>query len=116
VNAIDTKIHDYINFASVEHGPSGTFVPFFDATLAEQQKQNLINVPVSSQIEELVKNLQFTNTTKTVNNPKEPKATVLIKNVPDRIGKSEILNDIQISELVDELPSMLKMATWHLLY
>lgn len=35
VAAINTKIHDYINFASVEEGPSSTYVPYFDATLAD---------------------------------------------------------------------------------
>ena len=35
VTAINEKIVDHMNFAAVEDGHSLTFVPYFDATLAE---------------------------------------------------------------------------------
>jgi hypothetical protein len=35
VSAINEKIHDYMNFAAVEDGHSLTYVPYFDATLAD---------------------------------------------------------------------------------
>jgi hypothetical protein len=35
VNAINGKIQDYMNFSSIEEGPSTTYVPYFDATLAD---------------------------------------------------------------------------------
>ncbi len=38
VDAVNVKIHDYRNFASIETGPSGTFVPFFDTTIPDDQK------------------------------------------------------------------------------
>jgi hypothetical protein len=36
--------------------------------------------------------------------------------MPKKRGKSEILNDIKISELVSTFPSILKMAEWELIY
>ncbi len=116
VSAINEKIHDYMNFAAVEDGHSLTYVPYFDATLADQQKQDLVEVGVSPQIEELIKNLQLKNTFKQHNNPKAPTLASLIKYVPEKIGKSEILNDIKISALISEFPSMLRMSTWELIY
>lgn len=35
VTAINDKIVDYMSFASVEEGHSLTYVPYFDATLAD---------------------------------------------------------------------------------
>ena len=40
----------------------------------------------------------------------------MIKYIPKKTEKSEILSDIQISNLVENLPSMLKMADWSLAY
>ena len=71
---------------------------------------------MSPQIEELIKNLQLKNTFKQHNNPKAPTLATLIKYVPEKIGKSEILNDIKISALIREFPSMLRMSTWELIY
>jgi len=71
---------------------------------------------MSPLITELVKNEQLKNTMNKKEDPKAPKQATLIKYIPNKIGKSEILNDVQISSIISEFPSMLRMSTWELLY
>ena len=40
----------------------------------------------------------------------------MIKYIPKKTDKSEILSDLQISNLIENLPSYLKMADWNLVY
>ncbi len=67
-------------------------------------------------IYELVKNEQLKNTMNQKPDPKAPTQATLIKYIPNKIGKSEILNDVQISALIGQFPSMVRMSTWELLY
>ena len=41
---------------------------------------------------------------------------ISVGDLAKKIGKSEILNDIKISALISEFPSMLRMSTWELIY
>ncbi len=61
--------------------------------------------------EQLLMNFKLKQTTK-----KTPTQAQLIQYVPNKSEKSEILNDHQISALVSELPSMIKMCDWRLIY
>jgi hypothetical protein len=40
----------------------------------------------------------------------------MIKYIPKKSDKSEILTDQQISNMIENLPSYLKMADWNLIY
>ena len=70
---------------------------------------------MASFIVDKVKIEQFKNSFKQ-NHLKSNQQNQLIKYVPNKSEKSEILNDYQISALIGEFPSMTKMSNWELIY
>lgn len=73
---------------------------------------------MSALIKDKVKNeqLQMNFKLKRDSTKKAPSQAQLIQYVPNKSEKSEILNDHQISALVAELPTMIKMCDWRLVY
>jgi hypothetical protein len=106
-----SKLEDHT--AKCTHtGPSSTFTPYFDITIRDSEKADIEEVAVSTLIRDKVKNYQLQSNFK----PSRTTQATLIKHVPRKSEKSEILNDIMISGLVEALPSMIKMADWQLVY
>ena len=55
VTEIDAKLHEQMSKCELT-GATQTFTPYFDVTLTEDQKSNLIEVPMSTLINYKVKN------------------------------------------------------------
>ena len=113
VKSVKEKIDEHIKNQLNYTGISSTFAPYYDIVLNEQEKQKLTETKVSSIVSDKVKQGSVKILLKDQN---DHISKAMIKYMPKKTEKSEILSDIQISNLVENLPSMLKMADWSLAY
>eukprot|EP00347_Sterkiella_histriomuscorum_P021924 403332297 len=90
---------------------SQSYIPYFDMILDENDRQNLMEIPMSQIVNDKVKSVNFQ---KLLN--KNAPGIQLIKFIPNKSEKSEFLTDQQISNIIEELPSMLKQNNWTLVY
>jgi hypothetical protein len=54
VDEVHQQLLEYSRIGLHEEGPSNTFAPYFDPTLNDEQKGNLVEVPTSSLISDKV--------------------------------------------------------------
>lgn len=92
---------------------SGTFAPYYDIILDEKQKGLLTEVKMSSIVSDKVKNGAAM---KSLQKEDLSNMASLIKYIPNKSDKSEILSDLKISNLVENFPSMMKTMDWTLVY
>jgi TLD len=100
---------------------SNTFAPSYDIILDEKQKSKLQQVKMSKTLNDKIKGSTAISTlankqTQENSQTKEAITQPLIKFIPRQNGRSEILTDLQISNLVECFPSMMMTMDWNLVY
>ncbi len=81
--------------------------------VSEEDKQKLTETKVSSIVSDRVKQGRVKILLKDQN---DHISGSMIKYLPNKTEKSEILSDLQISNLIESFPSYLKMADWNLVF
>ena len=59
VDQVEKNLTSFIENAQPDPQGTCTFAPYYDATLTEEEKANLVEVPMSSLIQDKVKNEQY---------------------------------------------------------
>ena len=96
-------------------GVSNTFVPYFDNVLKDEDKFALEEVKMAPMVSDKVKTEAIRALMK---KDSMVQSTKLLKTVPNKVSgaKSEIMNEFQISTIIDYFPSLYKSMNWKLLY
>lgn len=111
VKLIQEKIQEFIQNTPPSE-VSSTFAPYYDIIIDEKQKSNLQEVKMSQIVSDKVK----AGTAKTMIKTNSQNVATLIKFMPKKSEKSEILNDYQISNLIENFPNMMMTMNWTLLF
>eukprot|EP00347_Sterkiella_histriomuscorum_P023518 403334335 len=96
---------------------SGTFAPYYDIILDDKAKSKLSEVKMSQMVSDRVKGgaakIVLDKSQQQINNQQ---TAPLITFIPKKSDKSEILSDLQISNLIEHFPSMMMTMDWTLVY
>lgn len=91
---------------------SSTFAPYYDIIIDERAKSNLTEVKMSQIVSDKVR----AGTARTILKTNSSNLASLIKFMPNKTDKSEILNDYQISNIIEHFPSLMMTMDWTLVY